>query len=81
LKGLARDQVSLLPPCIDDYIAPGALVRVVDAFVATLTLAELSFSRANPSLMVTRRCTVEHPFGTIKRMCGGGRFLTRGLER
>ncbi|MDP3593646.1 MULTISPECIES: IS1182 family transposase [unclassified Phenylobacterium] len=35
---------------------------------------------ANPSLMVTRRCTVEHPFGTIKRMSGGGRFLTRGLR-
>jgi Transposase DDE domain len=30
--------------------------------------------------MVTRRCTVEHPFGTIKRMSGGGRFLTRGLR-
>jgi len=36
---------------------------------------------ADPSLMRTRRCTVEHPFGTIKRMIGGGRFLTRGLRR
>lgn len=36
---------------------------------------------ADPSLMRTRRCTVEHPFGTIKRMSGGGRFLTRGLRR
>lgn len=36
---------------------------------------------ADPSLMVTRRCTVEHPFGTIKRMSGGGRFLTRGLRK
>jgi hypothetical protein len=35
---------------------------------------------ADPSLMVTRRCTVEHPFGTINRMSGGGRFLTRGLR-
>jgi hypothetical protein len=35
---------------------------------------------ADPSLMITRRCTVEHPFGTIKRMSGGGRFLTRGLR-
>lgn len=35
---------------------------------------------ADPSLMVTRRCIVEHP-GTIKRMSGGGRFLTRGLRR
>jgi len=34
-----------------------------------------------PSLMVTHRSTVEHPFGTIKRMSGGGRFLTRGLRR
>jgi hypothetical protein len=34
---------------------------------------------ADPSLMTIRRCTVEHPFGTIKRMSGGGRFLTRGL--
>lgn len=30
--------------------------------------------------MRIRRCTVEHPFGTIKRMSGGGRFLTRGLR-
>ncbi|WP_352748373.1 transposase [Mesorhizobium sp. M0615] len=29
--------------------------------------------------MTIRRCTVEHPFGTIKRM-SGGRFLTRGLR-
>lgn len=35
---------------------------------------------ADPSLMVTRRCTVEHPFSTINRMSGGGRFLTRGLR-
>lgn len=36
---------------------------------------------ADPSLMTIRRCTVEHPFGTIKRMSAGGRFLTRGLRR
>ena len=35
---------------------------------------------ADPSLMTIRRCTAEHPFGTIKRMSGGGRFLTRGLK-
>jgi len=34
----------------------------------------------NPRLMTIRRCTVEHPFGTIKRMSDGGRFLTRGLR-
>ncbi|WP_436050031.1 transposase [Phenylobacterium sp. LjRoot225] len=27
------------------------------------------------------RCSVEHPFGIIKRMSGGGRFPTRGLRK
>ncbi len=35
----------------------------------------------DPSLMKTRRCAAEHPFGTIKRMIAGGRVLTRGLKR
>lgn len=34
---------------------------------------------ADPTLMKTRRCAAEHPFGTIKRMTTG-RFLTRGLH-
>src|ERR1700730_16391687 len=46
IEGSARDQISLLPPCVDDYVAPDALVRVVDAFVASLSLAELGFGRA-----------------------------------
>jgi transposase len=36
---------------------------------------------SNPSLIRLRRITAEHPFGTIKRMSGGGRFLTRGLSK
>lgn len=35
---------------------------------------------ADPSLMRQRRCSVEHPFGTIKRMMSG-RFLTRGISK
>ena len=46
IEGDSRDQISLLPACIDDYVAPDALVRVVDAFVASLDLAELGFNRA-----------------------------------
>jgi transposase len=46
IEGSARDQVSLLPPCVGDYVASDALVRVVDAFVASLSLAELGFGRA-----------------------------------
>lgn len=36
--------------------------------------------RATPEMMRARRCAVEHPFGNIKRMMAGGRFLTRGLK-
>jgi hypothetical protein len=36
---------------------------------------------ADPRLMRQRRCAAEHPFGTIKRMTAGGRFLTRGLPK
>lgn len=45
IDGDSRDQISLLPACVDDYVAPDALVRVVDAFVASLNLAELGFNR------------------------------------
>jgi transposase len=37
--------------------------------------------QADPSLLRQRRCASEHPFGTIKRMTAGGRFLTRGLKK
>ncbi|MGH7022308.1 MAG: transposase, partial [Caulobacteraceae bacterium] len=45
IEGTDRGQVNLLPACVDDYVAPDALVRVVDAFVASLNLTELGFSR------------------------------------
>ena len=41
IEGLDRIQLNLLPPCIDDYVASNSLVRLVDAFVASLDLAEL----------------------------------------
>src|SRR5438105_10284746 len=45
VEGTDRGQVSLLPACVDDYVTPDALVRVVDGFVASLNLTELGFSR------------------------------------
>ena len=41
----------------------------------------------NPRLQAYLSCyrsaptRLEHPFGTIKRMTAGGRFLTRGLKK
>ena len=37
--------------------------------------------QADPSLIHQRRCASEHPFGPIKRMTAGGRFLTRGPKK
>lgn len=46
VAGIERGQPSLLPPCIDDYVSPDALVRIVDAFVDMLALRERGFERA-----------------------------------
>ena len=35
-----REQCSLLPPCIDDYVGPDDPVRAYDAFVDVLDLNE-----------------------------------------
>lgn len=45
IEGIDRGQVSLLPACVDDYVAPNSLVRIVDAFVNSLVLGELGFER------------------------------------
>lgn len=35
----------------------------------------------SPDAMRIRRCSVEHPFGTIKSWMGATHFLTKGIER
>ena len=45
LEGTARTQASLLPACVEDYVADDSLVRVVDAFVGSLDLSDLGFVR------------------------------------
>ena len=37
---------NLLPPCVNDCVGPDTLVRVVDAFIDSLDLIELGFTRA-----------------------------------
>jgi len=44
-----RQQVTLLPECLDDFIAEDNPVRVVDAFVSELDLAALGFGGAEPA--------------------------------
>src|SRR4051794_41383227 len=41
--GVSRDQPSLLPPRVEDYVAGNNPVRVIEAFVAALDLGKLGF--------------------------------------
>src|SRR4029453_16003022 len=49
IEGEERSQVTLLPECLDDYIAEDNPIRVVDVFVDELRLPELGFDRAEPA--------------------------------
>jgi transposase len=44
IEGEDRAQITLMPECLDDYVAEDNPVRVIEAFVDELDLAELGFS-------------------------------------
>lgn len=44
-----RNQASLLPACLEDYVDADNPVRIIDAFVDELDLAELGFGRVQPA--------------------------------
>jgi len=48
VEGADRGQSTLLPECLDDWIDENNPVRVIDAFVEALNLAELGFSGVEP---------------------------------
>lgn len=49
IEGEARTQVTLLPECLDDYVAEENPVRVVDVFVDELDLGALGFEGVAPA--------------------------------
>ena len=49
IQGEGRNQVTLLPECLDDYITEDNPVRVVDVFVDELDLSELGFAGITPA--------------------------------
>ncbi len=48
LTGQSRQQVSLLPESLDEFVAADAPVRVIDVFIDTLDVAALGFDKAVP---------------------------------
>jgi transposase len=49
VEGESRDQGTLLPEYLDDYVADDNPVRAVDAFVEELDLVQLGFAGAEPA--------------------------------
>jgi transposase len=49
VEGADRGQWTLLPECLDDFIDESNPVRVIDAFVDALDLAEMSFEGVAPA--------------------------------
>ena len=50
IEGADRNQIALLPECLDDYISEDNPVRAVDAFVEELDLKQLGFAGADPAI-------------------------------
>ena len=50
IEGEDRNQSTLFPECLDDYIAEDNPVRVIDVFVDELDLAQLGFERIEPKV-------------------------------
>jgi transposase len=48
-RGPDRSEVQLLPPCLEDYVAPDAPARFMDAYVEGLDFRALGFQRAQPA--------------------------------
>ena len=50
VEGANRNQATLLPECLEDFIAEDNPVRIVDAFVDELQLTSLGFDGATPAI-------------------------------
>lgn len=48
IEGADRTQVSLLPECVEDYVAEGNPVRVIEAYVEQLDLRQMGFEGVDP---------------------------------
>ena len=49
IEGEDRTQITLLPECLDDYVAEDNPVRVVEVFVDELDLGGLGFEGVDPA--------------------------------
>lgn len=63
IEGEDRKQITLLPECLDDYIAEDNPIRAVEAFIDELDLGTLGFAGAVGLLT----CNASLPYGRFGR--------------
>jgi len=51
ISGENRNQIVLLPNCIDDYVDENSTVRVIEAYINSLDLDDLGFAKSKPNDM------------------------------
>ncbi len=56
IDGIDRDQITMFPEALDDYIQEDNPVRFIDAFVRNLDLSSLGFQR-----VIHAGCSMEKP--------------------
>ncbi len=49
IAGENREQITMLPNCLDDYVGEENTVRVIDAFVESLDMEGLGFEKSVPN--------------------------------
>jgi transposase len=49
VQGVDREQTTLFPECLDDWVDESNSFRVVDVFVDALELRDLGFDGVNPA--------------------------------
>ena len=76
--GRIREQSTLLPECLDDFVGENNPVRVIDAFVDALDLAELGFDGMEPA--ATERPSY-HPSTHLKLYIYGYLYRVQSSRR
>ena len=56
IQGEGRNQGTLFPVVLDDFVPADHVCRVIDAFVEKLVMSELDFERAQPRLYPVSSC-------------------------
>jgi transposase len=86
VEGVDRQQTTLLPDCVGDYVAKDNPVRAVDTFAGALDLPALSFEGVEPAATDRPAC---HPatllkifiYGYLNRIPSSRRLSPRSASR